>query len=59
MYYRRRVDTSAYLILWQVGVAGDQSFARFSTDCSTVKCWSTCWPATTNVIDFLERLGQD
>jgi len=32
MFYRRRVDTSAYLILWQIGVAGDQSFARFSTN---------------------------
>jgi len=32
MFYKRRVDTSAYLILWQIGVAGDQSFARFSTD---------------------------
>ena len=31
MFYRRRVDTTAYLILWQVGVAGDQSLARFST----------------------------
>jgi len=31
MFYRRRVDTSAYLVLWQVGVAGDRSFARFST----------------------------
>ncbi len=31
MFYRRKLDTSAYLILWQVGVAGDQSFARFST----------------------------
>jgi uncharacterized protein YabN with tetrapyrrole methylase and pyrophosphatase domain len=31
MFYRRRIDASAYLILWQVGVAGDQSFARFST----------------------------
>lgn len=31
MFYRRRVDTAAYLILWQVGVAGDQSLARFST----------------------------
>ena len=31
MFYRRRVDPSAYLILWQIGVAGDQSFARFST----------------------------
>jgi hypothetical protein len=31
MFYRRRIDTSAYVILWQVGVAGDQSFGRFST----------------------------
>jgi precorrin-3B methylase len=31
MLYRRRVDPSAYLMLWQVGVAGDQSLARFST----------------------------
>lgn len=31
MFYRRRVDTSAYLVLWQVGIAGDQSLARFST----------------------------
>jgi precorrin-3B methylase len=31
MFYRRNVDTSAYLILWQVGVAGDQSLTRFST----------------------------
>jgi precorrin-6B methylase 1 len=31
MLFQRRIDTSAYLILWQVGVAGDQSLARFST----------------------------
>jgi uncharacterized protein YabN with tetrapyrrole methylase and pyrophosphatase domain len=31
MFYRRRIDPSAYLILWQIGVAGDQSLARFST----------------------------
>lgn len=31
MLYRRRVDPSAYLILWQVGVAGDRSLARFQT----------------------------
>jgi precorrin-6B methylase 1 len=31
MFYRRRVDTAAYLILWQIGVAGDQSLASFST----------------------------
>jgi precorrin-3B methylase len=32
MFNRRRLDTSAYLIVWQIGVAGDQSLARFSTD---------------------------
>ena len=31
MFYRRRVDTAAYLILWQIGVAGDRSLARFAT----------------------------
>lgn len=31
MLYRRSIDTSAYLILWQVGVAGDRSLTRFST----------------------------
>jgi uncharacterized protein YabN with tetrapyrrole methylase and pyrophosphatase domain len=31
MFYRRRIDTSAYLIVWQIGVAGDQSTARFAT----------------------------
>ena len=31
MFYKRRIDPSAYLIVWQVGIAGDQSLARFST----------------------------
>lgn len=31
MFNRRRLDTAAYLILWQVGLAGDQSLARFGT----------------------------
>ena len=31
MLYERRIDPAAYLILWQVGVAGDRSFARFET----------------------------
>jgi hypothetical protein len=31
MLYRRRIDASAYLVLWQVGVAGDRSLARFAT----------------------------
>lgn len=31
MFYKRRIDPSAYLVLWQIGVAGDGSFAKFST----------------------------
>jgi uncharacterized protein YabN with tetrapyrrole methylase and pyrophosphatase domain len=31
MFYRRRIDPSAYLVLWQVGVAGDRTVRRFST----------------------------
>jgi tetrapyrrole (corrin/porphyrin) methylase-like protein len=31
MFYRRRIDPSAWLILWQVGLAGDQSKKRFAT----------------------------
>ena len=31
MFYQRRVDPSAFLVLWQVGVAGDRSFRRFAT----------------------------
>lgn len=31
MFYRRAIDPSAYLILWQVGVAGDRSHRRFTT----------------------------
>jgi precorrin-6B methylase 1 len=32
MFYRRRIDPSAYLVLWQIGLAGDRSVSRFSTD---------------------------
>jgi precorrin-6B methylase 1 len=31
MFYQRRIDPTAYLIIWQVGMAGDRSLARFST----------------------------
>lgn len=31
MLYSRRLDTSAYLVVWQIGVAGDRSTARFAT----------------------------
>ncbi|MEE2023778.1 SAM-dependent methyltransferase [Alkalimonas mucilaginosa] len=32
MFYHCPINPSAYLVLWQVGVAGDKSLARFSTD---------------------------
>lgn len=31
MLYRRRIDPSAWLILWQVGLAGDKTNRRFAT----------------------------
>lgn len=31
MFYQRRVDPSAYLVLWQIGVAGDLTTGRLST----------------------------
>jgi uncharacterized protein YabN with tetrapyrrole methylase and pyrophosphatase domain len=31
MFYRRRIDPSAYLVVWQAGIAGDRSFRRFLT----------------------------
>lgn len=31
LFYKRVLDPTAYLVLWQVGVVGDQSLARFST----------------------------
>jgi uncharacterized protein YabN with tetrapyrrole methylase and pyrophosphatase domain len=31
MFYQRNVDPSAYLILWQVGIAGDKSAAKINT----------------------------
>lgn len=35
MFYERRVDPSAYLVLWQIGVAGDLSTGRLATDAAT------------------------
>lgn len=31
LLFRRTIDPAAYLILWQVGIVGDRSLARFST----------------------------
>lgn len=32
LLFQRRIDPSAMLVLWQVGVTGDRSYARFGTD---------------------------
>ncbi len=31
LYYKRHIDPTAYLVLWQAGVIGDQSLARTAT----------------------------
>ena len=46
MFYQRRIDPSAYLVLWQIGVAGDRTVRRFSTG-----------PAYRRLL--LERLAED
>ena len=32
LYYKRRIDPGAYLVLWQAGMIGDQARARVATD---------------------------
>jgi precorrin-6B methylase 1 len=31
LFYERRIDPTGYLVLWQVGLVGDRSLARFTT----------------------------
>jgi precorrin-6B methylase 1 len=31
LFYERRIDPTGYLVLWQVGLVGDRSLARFET----------------------------
>lgn len=31
MFYQRKIDPTAYLVLWQIALAGEQSYAQFST----------------------------
>lgn len=37
MFYKRVVDVSGYLILWQIGVSGDLSYASFETNEARLK----------------------
>lgn len=54
MFYKRNIDTAAYLILWQVGVAGDRTLAKFSTNAAyrqvLVELLSQYYPAEHQVI---------
>ncbi|MBR9728527.1 SAM-dependent methyltransferase [Shewanella intestini] len=54
MFYQRVIDPSAYLILWQVGIAGDKSLARFETTQAhrqlLVELLLETYPATHQVI---------
>lgn len=31
LFFRRRLDPSAYLVIWQIGLTGDRSLARYGT----------------------------
>lgn len=31
LFYKRRIDPCAYLVIWQAGIAGDRTLARFAT----------------------------
>ena len=50
MFHRRRLDPTAYLVLWQVGIAGDRSHRRFETDPARlailVDVLAADWPRT-------------
>lgn len=56
LFYRRRIDPSAYLILWQIGIVGDRSLARFATGADyrrlLLECLSADYPASHDVIVY-------
>ncbi len=56
MLYRRRIDPTAYLVLWQIGIAGDQSVTRFSTGAEyrqlLVELLSSDYPGDHEVIAY-------
>jgi hypothetical protein len=56
MFYQRRLDPSAYLVLWQIGIAGDRSTAKFSTGAAyrrlLVELLSADYPLDHDVIAY-------
>lgn len=56
MFYQRVIDPSAYLVLWQVSLAGDRSIARFDTGAAElqllVELLSGHYPADHQVVIY-------
>src|SRR5690606_15671130 len=56
MFYHRRVDPSAWLVLWQVGIAGDRSLARRATGPThrrlLVELLAECYPRDHEVVAY-------
>lgn len=56
MFYQRVVDPSAYLVLWQITLAGDRSIARFDTGSGElqllVELLSAHYPADHQVVIY-------
>jgi precorrin-6B methylase 1 len=56
MFYQRRIDPSAYLVLWQIGIAGDRSLSRFATGADyrrlLVELLAPDYPASHEVIAY-------
>lgn len=56
MFYRRTIDPSAWLVLWQVGIAGDRSLARKATGAAhrrvLVELLGQVYPADHEVIAY-------
>ncbi len=54
MFYQRRFDPSSYLVLWQIGLAGDKSMAKFATGAAhrqvLIELLSTEYPLDHQVI---------
>ena len=56
MFYQRRIDPSAYLVLWQIGIAGDRSLSRFATGADyrhlLVELLAPDYPASHEVVAY-------
>lgn len=56
MFHRRRIDASAYLVLWQIGIAGDRSLRRLATGAAyrglLVELLAEDYPADHEVIAY-------